>query len=44
MNNHKNELHSVGIRDITSPFSNEFHEERMWVCLNIVDETRETPP
>jgi hypothetical protein len=39
-----NELHSVGIREITSPFSDKFHEEQMWVCLNIIDETCEPPP
>jgi len=38
------ELHYVGIYDITSPFSNEFHKERTWACLDIVDETHEPFP
>jgi hypothetical protein len=32
-----NEHHGIGIHDITSHFSDEFHKERTWVCLDIVD-------
>jgi hypothetical protein len=39
MNIHMNECHGVGIRDITSHFSDEFHEIRTWACLDIVGET-----
>jgi hypothetical protein len=41
---HMNELHCVGIYDITSLFNGEFHKERTWACLDIVDETREPSP
>jgi hypothetical protein len=33
-----NEFHGIGIHDITSPSSDEFHEEQTWVCLDFVDE------
>jgi hypothetical protein len=33
-----NERHGIGIHNITSFFSNEFHKERTWVCLDIVEE------
>jgi hypothetical protein len=33
-----NEFHGIGI---ISPSSYKFHEERTWVCLDIVDETHE---
>jgi len=36
-----NEPHGIGICDITSFFSDKFHEEQTWVYLDIVDETRE---
>ncbi len=36
-------IHSVGIHDIISPSSDEFHEKWTWVCLNIVDEICEPP-
>jgi hypothetical protein len=39
-----NELHYLGIYDITSPFSNKFHKERTWACFDIVDETHEPFP
>jgi len=39
MNIQMNELHGIGIHDITSLSSNEFHEEQTWVCLDIVNET-----
>jgi hypothetical protein len=39
MNIQMKEVHGIGIRDITSPTNNEFHEEQTWVCLDIVDET-----
>jgi hypothetical protein len=39
MNIHMNEPH--GILDITSLFNNKFHEERTWVCLDIIDEIGE---
>jgi hypothetical protein len=39
MNIQMNELHGVGIRDITSLFSDKFHKEWTWVCLDIIDET-----
>jgi hypothetical protein len=31
-------FHSIGIRDITSFFSDKFHKEWAWACLVIVDE------
>jgi hypothetical protein len=34
-----NELHDIDIHNITSLSNNEFHEERTWVCLDIVNET-----
>jgi len=37
MNIQMNEPHSVGIHDITSLFNDEFHEERTWACLDIID-------
>jgi hypothetical protein len=39
MNIQMNELHGISICNITSPSNDEFHEERTWVCLDIVDET-----
>jgi hypothetical protein len=39
MNIQMNELHGIGIRDITSLSSDKFHKEQTWVCLDIVDET-----
>jgi hypothetical protein len=39
-----NELHNVGIYDITSVFSDEFHEKQTWVCLDIINETCEPSP
>jgi hypothetical protein len=39
-----NELHGVGIYDITSLFNDKFHEERTWACLGIVNETCEPSP
>jgi hypothetical protein len=36
-----NEFHGIGI---ISPSSDKFHEERTWVCLDIVDEIREFSP
>jgi hypothetical protein len=33
-----NKFHSIGIRNITSPFKDQFHKERTWAYLNIVDE------
>jgi hypothetical protein len=39
MNIQMNELHGIDIRDITSPYNDEFHEERTWACLYIVDKT-----
>jgi hypothetical protein len=39
MNIQMNELHGIGIHDITSPFSDEFHKEWTWVCLDIIDKT-----
>jgi hypothetical protein len=36
-----NEPHGISICDITSFFSDKFHEEQTWVYLDIVDETRE---
>jgi hypothetical protein len=44
MNVQMKELHGIGIRDITSPFNDEFHKERTWVCLDIVDETHAFSP
>jgi len=38
MNIQMNELHGIGIRDITSFFSDVFHEEWTWVYLDIVNE------
>ncbi len=39
MNIQMNEFHDIDIHDITSPFNNEFHKERTWVYLDIVNET-----
>jgi hypothetical protein len=44
MNIQMNEFHNVGIRDITSLSNDEFHMERTWAYLDIVDETREPFP
>jgi hypothetical protein len=44
MNIQMNKLHGIGIYDITSPFSNKFHEEWTWICLDIVDETHAPSP
>jgi hypothetical protein len=41
MNIQMNELHGIGIRDITSFFNDEFHEEWTRVCLDIVDKIHE---
>ncbi len=43
MNIQMNELHGIGIRDITSPSNNKFHEEQTWVCLDIINETHAFP-
>jgi hypothetical protein len=40
MNIQMKEIHGIGICDITSPSSNEFHKEQTWVYLDIVDEIR----
>jgi hypothetical protein len=44
MNIHVNELHGVGIYHITSFYNNEFHEEWIWACLDIIDEIHEPSP
>jgi hypothetical protein len=44
MNILKNEPHGIDIHDITSFFSDEFHKESTWACLNIVDETHAPSP
>jgi len=44
MNIQMKELHGIGIHDITSPSSNEFHKEQTWVCLVIIDETHAFSP
>jgi hypothetical protein len=44
MNIQSNEPHGIGIRDITSPSSNEFHEEQTWACLDIVNKTHAPSP
>jgi hypothetical protein len=44
MNIQMNELHGIGIYDITFPSNDKFHNERTWVCLDIVDETHELSP
>jgi hypothetical protein len=33
-----NKFHSIVIYNITSPSKDKFHEERIWACLDIVDE------
>jgi hypothetical protein len=38
MNIQMNELYGNGIHDITSLFSDKFHEEWTWACLDIIDE------
>jgi hypothetical protein len=40
MNIQMNEPHGIGIRDVNSPFNDEFHKEGIWACLDIVDKTR----
>jgi len=42
MNIQMNELY--GIHDVTSPFSDKFHEEWTWVCLDIINETHAPSP
>jgi hypothetical protein len=37
MNTQMNILHGINIHDITSPSNNEFHEEWIWVCLDIIN-------
>jgi len=44
MNIQMNEFHNIGIRDITYPSSNAFHEEWTWASLHIVGETHEPFP
>jgi hypothetical protein len=44
MNIQRDEFHGINTRDITSPSSNKFHEERTQACLDIVDETHEPFP
>jgi hypothetical protein len=34
-----NEFYGIGIHGITFPFNDKFHEERIWACLDNVDET-----
>jgi hypothetical protein len=41
MNIDMNELHGVGIYDITSPFNDKFYKEQTWAYLDIIDETCE---
>ncbi len=44
MNIQMNELHGIGIHDITSPSSDKFHKEQIWVCLDIIDEIHVPSP
>ncbi len=45
MNIQMNEFHGIDIHDITSSFTNEFHEEWTWACfMDIIDETHEFSP
>jgi hypothetical protein len=44
MNIHVNEFHNIGIYDITSPFSDKFHEKWAWVCLDIINKIHEPFP
>jgi cytochrome b561 len=44
MNIQMNEPYGIGIRDITSSSNDEFHEERIYVCLDIIDEIHEPFP
>ncbi len=37
-------MFNVRIHHITFPFSDEFHKEWTWVCLDIVDETHGPSP
>ncbi len=39
-----NELHGVGIHNITSFSNDESHEEQTWACLDIIDETHAPSP
>jgi hypothetical protein len=38
------EFHGIGICDITSPYSNKFHKECIWDCLDMVDEIHAPSP
>jgi hypothetical protein len=44
MNIQMNEFHGIDIHDITSLFSDEFHEEWTWAFLDIIDEIHEFFP
>jgi hypothetical protein len=44
MNIQMNEDHNIGIHDITSPSNDEFHEEWIWACLDIVNEIHAPSP
>jgi hypothetical protein len=44
MNIQINEFHGIGIHDIISPYSKEFHKEQIWACLDIVDEINAPSP
>jgi hypothetical protein len=44
MNIQINEPHGIDIYDITSPSNDEFHEEQIWACLDIVDKIHEASP
>ncbi len=39
-----NELHSIGIHDITSPFNDKFHKEWTWACSDKIDEIHAPSP
>ncbi len=41
INIHMNELHGIGIYGIITPSSDKFHEEWIWACLDIINETNE---
>ncbi len=44
MNFQMNEFHGIGIRDITAPFSDDFHKEQTWACLDNINEIHAPSP
>jgi len=44
MNIQMNEFHGINILDITSPFSDVFHNEQTWFCLDIINKIHAPSP